>query len=488
MTSLHSFKPRGADIDQHGATGRQIAYGFPMILSNVLLRIAHGARQRELRVRMAGYGKNVVLLRAGQFVLGGDHLNVVGRARLKTVLREFKFALRQILPFLGNGDLFGRGLEIQQRLADILFDAAAQIGDLIVDALDAAGKFLRLAVAIAIKDRKVDLALNQAGALHASDAAANPAVVSVDAELWIVAGAAGALLLDQSLALPGKRKIVGAREECRGHEALGLRLSQGLILERLGQFQRRARTHAQIAREGQQRLLVLVLRHQQSLLVIRQLHLGAQHVNARRGSRIVLVFRQLVQSIRVRHPGLGSVGTRRSRLGIQIEAGNRANDEIARILIIHLASIKRAFAGFPSAITLKIDDVLLRINAKIVVGKRPHHLGHARQRNPESAQIAVLHVGIGLRADPRKQRGRQAAQAGALGFLNPRAGDQHVEVGLQRLLNRILQRQAVRRWFLRGAVAPQIRLASDSMNNSTKNCISSLSALDRRRRSPSRKC
>ena len=113
--------------------------------------------------------------------MSSDHFHVIGRARLKTILREFEFALRKFLPFFGDSDLLGRGFEIQQRLVDLLFNAAAQIGDLIVDAFNAAGKLLRLAAAIAIKHRKVDLALNDARTLHASDAAANPAIVSVDA-------------------------------------------------------------------------------------------------------------------------------------------------------------------------------------------------------------------------------------------------------------------------------------------------------------------
>ena len=150
-------------------------------MSNVVFRIAHGSRQRELRVSVAGDGKNVVLLGAGELVLGSDHFNVIGRTRLETILREFEFTLREILPFFGDSDLLGRGFEIQQRLVYLLFDAAAQVGDLIVDAFDAASKFLRLAAAIAIKHRKVDLALNHAYALHASNAAAKFAIISVDA-------------------------------------------------------------------------------------------------------------------------------------------------------------------------------------------------------------------------------------------------------------------------------------------------------------------
>ncbi len=195
--------------------------------------------------------------------------------------------------------------------------------------------------------------------------------------------------------------------------------------------------HAQVAGKDEQRLFVLVLRDQQSLLVIRKLYLRAQHIHACRGPSIVLVFRQLVQNIRVGHPGLGSIGTRRGRLGVEVEAGNGTDDEIARILVIHFAGIKGVFAGLPPAITLKIDDVLVRIKTKIVIGKRSNNRREARSRDPESAQGAVLEVGVALHAHPRKQRSRQAAYARALGFLDSGVGDEHVEVGLQRLLNGI---------------------------------------------------
>ena len=145
------------------------------------------------------------------------------------------------------------------------------------------------------------------------------------------------------------------------------------------------------------------------------------------------------------------IDTRRRRLRIQIKTGNGANDEIARILIIHLAGVKSALAGFQPAIALKIDHVLLRINAKIVVGKRPHNFWNAGKRDPEGAQVAVLHVGVALHAYARKQRGRQAPRPRAFGLVDPRVGDQHAEVGLERLLNRILQRQAIRRRLLGGA-------------------------------------
>src|SRR5208282_4683790 len=134
-----------------------------------------------------------------------DDLDVVGHAGLETVLGEFQFALSEVAAFLRHGHLVGGGLEVEQRFADVLFDAAPEIGDLIVDALHAAGEFLRLAFAIAVEDCEVDLPLDEADAAHVADAAAEAAVIAVDAELRVIAGAVGTLLLRESLALAGER-------------------------------------------------------------------------------------------------------------------------------------------------------------------------------------------------------------------------------------------------------------------------------------------
>jgi hypothetical protein len=94
---------------------------------------------------VAGDGNNIVLLGAGQFILRGDNFDIVGRAGLKAILGKREFALRKFLPLPSDTDLLGGGIEIQERLADILIDAALEVGDLIVDAFDAAGELLSLA-------------------------------------------------------------------------------------------------------------------------------------------------------------------------------------------------------------------------------------------------------------------------------------------------------------------------------------------------------
>jgi len=242
---------------------------------------------------MTGNGKNIVLLRAREFVLCGNYLDIVGRADLKAILREFEFSLCKAQALPGNRYLLGSRIQIQQRLANVFIDPTPQIGNLIVDALDATGKLLRFAIAIAIEDGKVDLALNQARRLHTANTAPNRAEVAIDAELWIEARMVGALLFNQTLPLAVKRKVVCPREQRSGGECCRVKPVQRSVNQRLGQLQRRARTHAEIPRQSQQRLFQLILGHEFCLPVVRKLYLCAQHVHACRRPGIVFIFCQL---------------------------------------------------------------------------------------------------------------------------------------------------------------------------------------------------
>jgi hypothetical protein len=106
---------------------------FPVKFQNVLFRVALSTSQRVLRVHMAGNGKNVILLGAGQLVLRGDHLNVIRSAGLKRSCASCNSRFARFCPFR-QPDLLRRGVEIQERLANVLVHAATQIGNLIVDA------------------------------------------------------------------------------------------------------------------------------------------------------------------------------------------------------------------------------------------------------------------------------------------------------------------------------------------------------------------
>ena len=83
------------------------------------------------------------------------------------------------------------------------------------------------------------------------------------------------------------------------------------------------------------------MRPGQGLLVVSQLNLGAQEIDARRNSGVVLAFCQLVEGVRIVHSSLCGIGASGGRLGIQIEGCNRPDDEIPSILVIQLARVDR---------------------------------------------------------------------------------------------------------------------------------------------------
>ena len=111
----------------------------------------------------------------------------------------------------------------------------------------------------------------------------------------------------------------------------------------------------------------MILRGQQCLLVIGKLHLRTQKIYAGRCPSIVLAFCQLRESLRIVYSRLSRIHPSGRRLRPQIETGNRADDQVTRVLVVQLARFEGKVARLPIAITLQIDDVLLGVNPKIVV-------------------------------------------------------------------------------------------------------------------------
>ena len=99
--------------------------------------------------------------------------------------------------------------------------AAAQIGDLVVDALEPAASCCASPSRSRSKIVKSIWPWIRPVVCDSADAAAQLADVAVDADLGIEARAVGALLLDKALALAVERKIIGARCKRAGKSASG---------------------------------------------------------------------------------------------------------------------------------------------------------------------------------------------------------------------------------------------------------------------------
>ena len=130
---------------------------------------------------------------------------------------------------------------------------------------------------------------------------------------------------------------------------------QRLKPQRLGQLQGSAGTHSQVAREHQQCLLVLVLSSEKCLLVIGELDLCAEKINAGRHSRVVLAFGELIERLGVGYTSLRGICASGSRLRIQIETCDRADDEIPSILVIQFARPYCLLTRLVVAKALQID-------------------------------------------------------------------------------------------------------------------------------------
>src|ERR1700731_718021 len=95
--------------------------------SRPLLRLAQGAHQRQLGYVILIQGLNVVLIRASNCFLRLHYFKASGNAGFIAVLRFLQLLGRKIDLLVGHGHLIVRGLHVQQRRADFIFHAAAQV-------------------------------------------------------------------------------------------------------------------------------------------------------------------------------------------------------------------------------------------------------------------------------------------------------------------------------------------------------------------------
>src|SRR5438270_7660824 len=95
--------------------------------SRPLLRLTQGAHQRKLGYIVLIQGLNMVFIRAGNGFLRLHYFKAAGNARLIAVLRFFQLLCRKTNLLIGHGNLVVRSLHVQQRRADFILHASAQV-------------------------------------------------------------------------------------------------------------------------------------------------------------------------------------------------------------------------------------------------------------------------------------------------------------------------------------------------------------------------
>ncbi len=161
---------------------------------DALFRVADGVRQFDLRKIVGIKTLNITLVSAGHGFLRLHDFQVVGHSGGEAILRLRERLFRQVDGTAGHFDLLGGGVQIEQRGADLIVDAAAEISQLRTRLLQLGVGLEHVAVnAIAGEDRDVDASIDLPGAVRLAGGDADVAEIGVQRRPWDNARAAAAL-------------------------------------------------------------------------------------------------------------------------------------------------------------------------------------------------------------------------------------------------------------------------------------------------------
>ena len=120
-----------AGCPRHGGRDARITKSrFAQVRLVNLLGCAERPRQGHSRVGVACQRHDAIVLRAGQGVLRRYNLDVVRYAIAEAVLCQSEFPLRKRQGRFCNAHLISGGIEVEQRLPQVLFDSSSEVVNL----------------------------------------------------------------------------------------------------------------------------------------------------------------------------------------------------------------------------------------------------------------------------------------------------------------------------------------------------------------------
>ena len=145
----------------------------------VLLRRAERPREGSPRVCVLRNRCDLIVLRTRQSILSGHNLDVVGHSIAESVLCQAQLALRQIEGGLRDAHLLLGRLNVQDCLAEILFNASRKIVCLCLQTVSAAVEFLLLSRCGRDRKSSRENSFDSARRRHRAEIAAGRAIVSI---------------------------------------------------------------------------------------------------------------------------------------------------------------------------------------------------------------------------------------------------------------------------------------------------------------------
>src|ERR1019366_3545350 len=362
-------------------TGRKGAAG---LFGVDRLHLPDAVRQVRPRLVITVQRRDLVVAGARQPVLRLNHFHVVGHARLKAVAGLFHFLARQLDAQFGDRHFAARAAQTGDGGFHVQLDAVTQFlllllqltyGELRAGALRLyapAGEERHLEVGLVAVYRDGVAVVEPLLGPEAGDRNLRQPGIRRGAQLQL-----GTALLGENLA-QFRPSLPGAL-----HALIGVDLRGVEEYARVGQFNALFGLDIEQPRQTVERRLQLGARHDQALLLVLQLHIGAQRIDAGADAVLLQIGRLVVEGLRQIDARPGSFDLGGGALAAQVLRHHQHDAVLADRGLLGARAIDAGLAGAIAAPQRQIQHVGFEADAGLLVSIRSNVLREAGNAQPK---------------------------------------------------------------------------------------------------------
>ena len=185
--------------------------------------------------------------------------------------------------------------------------------------------------------------------------------------------------------------------------------------------------------------LQLGARHDQALLFILELHIGAQGIDAGADAVLLQIGRLIVEGLRQIDARPGGLDIGGGALAAEVLRHHQQHALLANRGLLGARGIDAGLAGAIAAPEREIQHRGIEAGADLLVAVRSHVLGEAGEAEPDGRfQVDAVHGLAGVGADLRQQGGAREV-AFLLALRHPQIGQNHPRILFERQLDGVAQ-------------------------------------------------
>ncbi len=410
--------------------------------------LSHGAGQSQAGQVESKQPGNVVAFGAGDLFLRLDHFHGGGHAGVKSVPRLAQGFIREAAIVFGEPDFADRGFQLDQRRADVLFDAAALIGEFRLALVESGlGLFDVGFHAAALIDGHVDGTDHRVHAVIGYGTGTEHSVIGGQRSGGKAFGARGGDhdFGGANLALGGLQ--IPAFLERLLHGAGGFGHGGRIERELFAQDQFAIEREADQTSQSELLLAQIGLERVEPLLLALQFDQGARDIDAGVGAGFFANFRLMIDGLRILHLSALRSDAGVGGDGLQICSGDRQDHHFAGVASGQGGSAFAFLAGVPVAALHRIPDGLGQIAEQLRIlegtddgGDGEAEAGRQVELESECREIDLRAGFGGVDGDVGEQIAESAQALGSRGA-GGIVGGEHAEIGSQAQLHGVGERE-----------------------------------------------